>query len=126
MAAGEKAPAARAATKQMGPYRSPYRRPGRVMDRPLDWGREICGDLDVAERREWLCTNGVGGFASGTIAGSLTRRYHGLLVAALTPPLGRTLVVAKVEEDVSYGAGRWALGTNRWVDGTVAPHGFRE
>jgi predicted glycogen debranching enzyme len=92
----------------------------------LDWGREICGDLEVAERREWLCTNGLGGFASGTIAGSLTRRYHGLLVAALAPPLGRTLVVAKLEEDVAYAGGVWALGTNRWADGTVAPHGFRE
>jgi predicted glycogen debranching enzyme len=95
------------------------------MDQPLDWGREVCGDLDVAERREWLCTNGLGGFASGTIAGSLTRRYHGLLVAALAPPLGRTLVVAKLEEDVAYGGSPWALGTNRWADGTVAPHGFR-
>jgi predicted glycogen debranching enzyme len=92
----------------------------------LDWGREICGDLRAAERREWLCTNGVGGFASGTIAGTLTRRYHGLLVAALVPPLGRTLVVAKLEEDVAYGAGTWALGANRWADGTLAPQGFRE
>jgi predicted glycogen debranching enzyme len=92
----------------------------------LDWGREICGDLDAAERREWLCTNGVGGFASGTIAGSLTRRYHGLLVAALTPPLGRTLVVAKLEEDAAYGGAGWALGANRWADGSVAPHGYRE
>jgi hypothetical protein len=48
----------------------------------VDWGREICGDLASAERREWLCTNGIGGFASGTVAGILTRRYHGLLVAA--------------------------------------------
>ena len=43
------------------------------------WGREICGDLAVAESREWLCTNGIGGFASGTVPGVLTRRYHGLL-----------------------------------------------
>jgi predicted glycogen debranching enzyme len=92
----------------------------------LDWGRETCGDLDAAERREWLCTNGVGGFASGTIAGTLTRRYHGLLIAALTPPLGRTLVAAKLEEDVAYGEGTWALGANRWADGSVAPTGFRD
>jgi predicted glycogen debranching enzyme len=92
----------------------------------LDWGREICGDPDAAERREWLCTNGLGGFASGTVAGTLTRRYHGLLVAALTPPLGRTLVAAKLEEDVAYGGGTWALGTNRWADGTVGPRGFRD
>ncbi|HEU4368035.1 MAG TPA: amylo-alpha-1,6-glucosidase [Methylomirabilota bacterium] len=90
----------------------------------LDWGREICGDLEAAERREWLCTNGLGGFASGTVAGTLTRRYHGLLVAALAPPLGRTLVVAKLEEDVAYDGGAWALGADRWIDGTVAPQGF--
>ena len=92
----------------------------------LDWGREICGDLEAAERREWLCTNGLGGFASGTVAGTLTRRYHGLLVAALEPPLGRTLVVAKLEEDVAYDGGAWALGADRWADGTVAPQGFRD
>ena len=92
----------------------------------LDWGRETCGELDAAERREWLCTNGVGGFASGTVAGTLTRRYHGLLIGALTPPLGRTLLVGKLEEDVAYGDGRWALGANRWADGTLAPQGFRE
>ena len=68
----------------------------------IDWGREICGDLALAERREWLCTNGIGGFASGTVAGTLTRRYHGLLVAALKPPLGRTLLCTKVDETVEY------------------------
>jgi predicted glycogen debranching enzyme len=82
--------------------------------------------LATAERREWLCTNGLGGFASGTVAGSLTRRYHGLLVAALHPPLERTLVVAKLEEDIEYGGRAHALSTNRWGDGTVTPEGFRE
>ncbi|HET7340481.1 MAG TPA: glycogen debranching enzyme N-terminal domain-containing protein, partial [Methylomirabilota bacterium] len=91
----------------------------------LDWGREICGDLGVAERREWLCANGLGGYASGTVAGTLTRRYHGLLVAALQPPLGRRLVVSKVDEDVQYGGADFALGANRWADGTVAPAGHR-
>ena len=56
----------------------------------LAFGREICGSLDIAEQREWLVTNGIGGFASGTVSGNLTRRYHGLLVAALHPPVGRT------------------------------------
>ena len=53
----------------------------------LELGRDITGDFTPAESREWLCTNGIGGFAPGTIAGSLARRYHGLLVAALAPPL---------------------------------------
>ncbi len=92
----------------------------------LDWGREVAGDLDTAERREWLCTNGIGGFASGTVAGSLTRRYHGLLVAALTPPLGRTLLVAKVEETAEYDGLALALGMNRWAGGAVDPRGYRE
>jgi len=92
----------------------------------LDWGREICGRLSTAESREWLCTNGLGGFASGTVAGLLTRRYHGLLIAALQPPLGRTLLVAKVDDTVECaGLGR-PLFANRWTDGTVDPHGYRD
>ncbi len=92
----------------------------------LEWGREICGRLETAESREWLCANGIGGFASGTVAGLLTRRYHGLLVAALKPPLGRTLLAAKVEETVEYGGLTHPLSTNRWADGSVGPHGYRE
>ncbi len=92
----------------------------------LSWGREICGNLATAESREWLCTNGIGGFASGTVAGLLTRRYHGLLVAALKPPLGRTLLVAKMDETAEYDGLRCALSTNRWADSAVDPHGYRE
>ena len=89
----------------------------------LDFGRETTGDLAAAERREWLCTNGIGGFASGTVAGTLTRRYHGPLVAALEPPLGRTLLVAKIEDRVEYGGSTHELSVNRWADGTIAPSG---
>ncbi len=92
----------------------------------LDWGREICGRLETAEPREWLCTNGIGGFASGTVAGTLTRRYHGLLLAALQPPLGRTLLVAKLDETMAYGGLRRALFTNRWAGGAVDPQGYRQ
>ncbi len=92
----------------------------------LDWGREICGKLARAESREWLCANGIGGFASGTVAGLLTRRYHGLLIAALKPPLGRTLLVAKVDDSIEYDGLTRPLFVNRWVDGTVDPHGYRE
>jgi predicted glycogen debranching enzyme len=92
----------------------------------LDWGREICGGLETAESREWLCTNGIGGFASGTVSGVLTRRYHGLLVAALKPPLGRTLLVTAVEARAQYGGLTMALAANRWADGTIDPHGYRE
>jgi hypothetical protein len=75
----------------------------------IDWGRETCGDLVTAEAREWLCTNGLGGFASGTVAGTLTRRCHGLLVAALAPPLGRRLLVAKLDEIVHLDGVAWPL-----------------
>jgi predicted glycogen debranching enzyme len=91
----------------------------------IEFGREICGELSLAERREWLVTNGIGGYASGTVAGLLTRRYHGLLVAALKPPLGRTLLVTKVDETAIYGEKSYPLHTNRWADGTVDPHGYR-
>ena len=62
----------------------------------VNFGREVCNSLEAAASREWLVANGIGGFASGTLAGLLTRRYHGLLIAALKPPLGRTLMVAKL------------------------------
>ncbi|MGD9852878.1 MAG: amylo-alpha-1,6-glucosidase [Nitrospirales bacterium] len=78
----------------------------------------------MAEQREWLVTNGIGGFASGTVAGSFTRRYHGLLVAALKPPLGRTLLVSKLEETVEYQGQIVQLSTNHWHGGAVAPTGF--
>jgi len=96
-----------------------------VADVSLDWGREICGNLEAAEQREWLVANGLGGFAGGTLAGTLTRRYHGLLVAALRPPLGRRLVVTKIEENVDSGGRTYALSTCRWAGGSVAPQGYR-
>ena len=71
-------------------------------DSHVEFCREVCGSLEIAEQREWLVTNGLGGYASGTVSGNLTRRYHGLLVAALSPPVGRTQLVAKLEETASY------------------------
>ena len=91
----------------------------------VDFGRDICCDLASAESREWLVTNGIGGYAFGTIAGHQTRRYHGLLVAALRPPLGRTLLLAKFDETARYGVRHFELATNRWIGGAVVPEGFR-
>lgn len=90
----------------------------------IEFGREICCSLANAEQREWLVTNGIGGFASGTVAGLATRRYHGLLVAALKPPLGRTLLVAKMEETAEYGGTKYGLSANRWADAAVNPKGY--
>jgi predicted glycogen debranching enzyme len=90
----------------------------------IQFGREICGDLSAAESREWLVTNGIGGYASGTVAGTLTRRYHGLLVAALQPPLGRTQLVALFDEVVRYAGADFSLTTHRWASGAIEPQGF--
>lgn len=86
--------------------------------------REICAELASAESREWLVTNGLGSFASGTVAGILTRRYHGLLIAALEPPRKRTLLVTKVDEIAVVGGATYMLGANRWRGGTVDPQGY--
>jgi predicted glycogen debranching enzyme len=91
----------------------------------VDLGPEVCGSLDLAAGREWLVTNGLGGYASGTVAGPLTRRYHGLLVAALPPPLGRTLLVSKFDENLRYDDRFYSLGANLWRGGSVSPEGFR-
>ena len=90
----------------------------------LEFAREICGSLDAAEQREWLVTNGIGGFASGTISGNLTRRYHGLLIAALRPPVSRTQLVARLGETANYGGADYPLSTNRWASGAVEPKGY--
>jgi len=79
----------------------------------------------AAESREWLVTNGIGGYASGTIAGGMTRRYHGLLTAALQPPVGRMQLVAALDEIVRCGGAEFALATHLWASGAVEPKGFQ-
>ncbi|HEX8871815.1 MAG TPA: glycogen debranching enzyme N-terminal domain-containing protein, partial [Candidatus Acidoferrum sp.] len=90
----------------------------------VQFGREVCGDLASAESREWLVTNGLGGFASGTVAGSSTRRYHGLLIAALQPPVGRTVLVSGVDESARYLDRTYSLATNRWAGESISPSGY--
>lgn len=77
---------------------------------------------DVTER-EWLLTNELGGYASASLCGMLTRRYHGLLVAALRPPGQRTVLVAKLEETLTVNDKHFELGTNQYP-GTIHPHGY--
>ncbi len=86
--------------------------------------RSVSADGALAARREWLLTNGVGGYAMGTVSGELTRAYHGYLVAALAPPLGRTLSMAKLEETLAVAGRSCGLSTNRWESGAVAPTGY--
>jgi len=85
---------------------------------------DVCTNLDASLRREWLETNGIGGFASGTINGCNTRRYHGLLVAATKPPVGRLVLLSKFEETLIVNGTSYELGTNRYP-GTVHPQGFQ-
>jgi predicted glycogen debranching enzyme len=83
------------------------------------------GDETFSSRREWLCANGLGSYASGTVSGILTRRYHGLLVAALSPPLGRRVLLSKFDDSLDYAGRSTDLSANRWHDGTLAPTGYR-
>lgn len=83
----------------------------------------LCTRLDESEFREWLLADGVGGYAAGTVAGSVTRRYHGLLFTATQPPAGRTLLVHSVHERILVGDNEIKLDTNRWADGSVEPRG---
>ncbi|NJM98163.1 MAG: glycogen debranching protein [Phormidesmis sp. RL_2_1] len=91
----------------------------------IDLGRAICSNLSQAEQREWLITNGIGGYGCGTLAGTLTRCYHGLLVAALKPPLGRTLLLTKLDETATYQRHAYPLSCDRWSGGTLTGHGYR-
>ncbi|TRU19414.1 MAG: glycogen debranching protein [Microcystis aeruginosa Ma_MB_S_20031200_S102] len=90
----------------------------------LRFGRDICNYLPVAEKCEWLVTNGIGGFAAGTVAGLLTRCYHGLLIAALAPPTQRTLLVTKIDESLQYNQKIYHLASNRWLGATIEPQGY--
>lgn len=89
----------------------------------IELGRAVCGDFEQACHREWLVTNGLGGFASGTVALANTRRYHGLLVASLKPPVARTLMVAGIDVIARYRDRPYALATNEFGGGTVHPRG---
>ena len=90
----------------------------------IHFSSEVCGNLDSAIECEWLETNGLGGFASSTIIGLNTRRYHGLLVAATKPPLGRIVMLSKLEETLFIDGRGFDLSANRYP-GVVHPQGFR-
>ena len=90
----------------------------------IEIDQNICGDLEAAQTREWLETNGLGGFASSTIIGLNTRRYHGLLTAATKPPVGRMVLLSKFEEALIIDGKRYDLSANQYP-GTVHPQGFQ-
>src|SRR5436305_4665619 len=91
----------------------------------LTIGQKVCSDVQAALNLEWLVTNGLGGYASGSIVGATTRSYHGLLVAALRPPVERTVLVTKIDETVEFPDGySLKLGVNEYQDGTIDPQGY--
>ncbi len=90
----------------------------------LAFGRDALGDPARAGRLEWFVANGIGGYSAGAVTGAISRRYHGLLVAALHPPLGRTLMLAKLGERIDWQDRSVALDTNVWASGAVTPAGY--
>ncbi|MEJ5252643.1 MAG: glycogen debranching enzyme N-terminal domain-containing protein [Chthonomonadetes bacterium] len=90
----------------------------------LQFAQAVVRDLTVASRKEWLLTNGIGGFACGTVAGVRTRRYHGLLTAALPPPVGRVLVLAEIEAWVQMDSRSYPISTHLY-QGAIHPNGIR-
>ena len=83
----------------------------------------FCRDLAASKSREWLETNGLGGFACGTVSGINTRRYHALLIAATHPPVGRITLLSKLEETLVVGEKRFDLSANEYA-GSIHPRGF--
>ena len=89
----------------------------------LELNADVCSDFEASTSREWLETNGIGGFACGTVSGANTRRYHALLTAATRPPLGRVTYLSKFEERVLIDGSAYELSTDRFP-GTIEPRGF--
>ena len=85
--------------------------------------QEALSRFDEAIQKEWLLTNGLGGYASSTVLGINTRKYHGLLVAALHPPGDRTVCLAKLDEEACVGNNIYLLGANEF-HGKIFPQGY--
>src|SRR5206468_7583367 len=89
----------------------------------ISFTTELLHNFNSATTREWLETNGIGGFACSTVIGLNARRYHALLTAAMRPPSGRVVLLSKVEETVVIGGERYELSTNQYA-GVVHPQGY--
>src|SRR5882672_10760251 len=90
----------------------------------IEFNNETVNNISSATSREWLETNGLGGFASSSIIGLNTRRYHGLLTAATNPPVGRIVMLSKLEETLIVNGRRYELSANQYP-GTIHPQGFQ-
>ncbi len=90
----------------------------------IEFDHLICADLAQSSGREWLETNGIGGFASSSLMDLNTRRYHGLLTAATKPPVGRFVLLSKVEDALVIDGVRYELSANQYK-GAIHPHGHQ-
>jgi glycogen debranching enzyme len=91
---------------------------------PIAFDRSVCCDLNETISREWLVSNGLGGYATGTVAGVLTRMQHGLLVTSPLESAAPQLLLAKIDEEVVFDQRTYYLGTNEYQDGALNPAGF--
>jgi len=89
----------------------------------ISLSKEDLSSFEDSLQKEWLITNGLGGYASSTVLAINTRKYHGLLVSALHPPGDRRVCLAKLDEEVSVGNDTYALGANEFQSGTF-PKGY--
>jgi predicted glycogen debranching enzyme len=90
----------------------------------MKFDKKVLSDFGVSQTLEWIETNGLGGYASGTVSGANSRRYHGLLVAATVPPVGRMNVLSKLDEAIVVAEERYELGTNQYP-GVIHPQGYK-
>lgn len=81
-------------------------------------------NIESALSKEWIITNGLGGYASSTVLGLNTRKYHGLLVAAFNPPINRWVLLTKLDEEIIIGKENYLLGTNEFRD-VIFPEGYK-
>src|SRR5205807_8786421 len=88
----------------------------------LSVGPDICRDVQAGLDHEWYVTNGLGGYAAGSLVGATTRSYHGLLVAALRPPVERNVLITKFDETIELQGNRVLnIGVNEYYDGNIVP-----
>ncbi|MBN1171709.1 MAG: glycogen debranching enzyme family protein [Micromonosporaceae bacterium] len=96
------------------------------MPATLVFGPQICGDLHSGTQREWLVTDGLGGYATGTVSGLRTRRYHGLLMVSGDQPAARHLALASLDPVLTVPSGATIrLGVHEWSGGAIAPEGHQ-
>ena len=89
----------------------------------MTYSHDALGHFEQVIDKEWLITNALGGYSSSSVLGINTRKYHGLLIAALHPPGDRTVCLSKLDEDVIVGKNIYRLGTNDFHD-TMYPQGY--